>query len=88
MGWALGTHCPLDRVMGAQKIREYADPEAVEEETWKEPAGLKTIAPAPSLLPGLGRPRGLAPFTPLGEPVDLVCGLRPLRDPGSALLGV
>ncbi|XP_025785194.1 WD repeat-containing protein 86 [Puma concolor] len=53
--------------MGAQKIREYADPEAVEEETWKEPSGLKTIAPAPSLLPGLGRPRGLAPFTPLGH---------------------
>lgn len=85
MGWALGTHCPLDRATGAQKTREYADPEAVEEETWKE---LKTIAPAPSLLPGLGRPRGLAPFTPLGEPVDLVCGLRPLRDPGSTLLGV
>lgn len=85
MGWALGTHCPLDRVMGAQKIREYADPEAVEEETWKE---LKTIARALGLLPGLGRPRGLAPFTPLGDPVDLVCGLRPLRDPGSTLLGV
>ncbi|XP_040320455.1 WD repeat-containing protein 86 [Herpailurus yagouaroundi] len=81
--------------MGAQKIREYADPEAVEEETWKEPSGLKTIAPAPSLLPGLGlgRPRGLAPFTPLGEPVDLAPApssphiwLVLFRPPGPALL--
>lgn len=50
--------------------------------------GVWSITWAPSLLTGPGRPRGLAPFVPLGESVELLCGLGPLQDAGSTLLGV
>lgn len=46
-----------------------------------------SITPVPSLLPGLGRPRGWAPFSPLGESMETLCGLGPLQDTGSILLG-
>ena len=45
--------------------------------------GLKGVL---SVLMGLGRPR--APFSPLGESVELLRGLGPLQDTRSTLLGV